>query len=71
MVGEIYRGHQVSMNGAAALEETKLPDHEAWVGLARNRTREASFADYKPFGDDGIVLASGPFPAIHQGLSIL
>jgi len=59
------------MDGAMAPENAEFPHHEAWVDLASHGSCEADFAGWELFGNGGMVLASGLFPAVHQGLRFL
>jgi len=71
MVPEVYRSHQVFMDAAMGPENAKFPHHETWVELACHRSCEAGFTNLKLFENGGMVLASGLFPAVHQGLRFL
>ena len=65
MGGDIYRGHQVTMDGTVAPKKPEFPHCEAWVALAGQRSNEARCSNVVPFRDGGMVLASGLFPAVH------
>ena len=59
------------MDGTMGPENAEFPHHEAWVVLACHRSCEAGFTNLELFENGGMVLASGLFPAVHQGLRFL
>ena len=56
------------MDDAMGPENAEFPHHKAWVELACHRSCEAGFTNLKLFENGGMVLASGLFSAVHQGL---
>ena len=65
---EMYRGHQVAMDGAVASKKPEFPHHEAWVAVAGQRSCKANCSNLVLLRDDGMVLASGLLPAVHHGM---
>ena len=65
---EMYRGHQIAMDGAVAPKNPEFPHRKAWVALAGQRSYEARCSNFVLFRDGGMVLASGPLPAVHHGM---
>ena len=59
------------MDGAMGPENAEFPYRKAWVASTCHRSCKEDVSDLELFENSGLVLASGLFPSVREGLCCL